>query len=122
MLFLIALPVISCVALFWRYLQIYAPSNVLIRRVRSAQPRWRTTGALLVLALMLLIAMNVVDHAVRRGAPGWLNLVVLILAWDAIRIALLAVTCAGRGVGRVIASLPAHAGSGVRRSTNRAGS
>lgn len=25
-----------------------------------------------------------------QGAPGWLNLVVLILAWDAIKIALLA--------------------------------
>jgi len=37
MLFLFALPVISCVALFWRYLQIFAPSNVLIRMVRSAR-------------------------------------------------------------------------------------
>lgn len=100
MLFLIALPVISCVALFWRYLQIYAPSNVLIRRVRSAQPRWRTTGGLLVLALMLLVAMNVVDNAVQRGAPGWLNLVVLVLAWDAIKIGWLAIL----EIGRLLAS------------------
>jgi len=96
MLFLIALPVISCVALFWRYLQIYAPSNVLIRRVRSAHPRWRTTGGLLVLAPMLLVAMNVVDHAVQRGAPDWLNLVVLVLAWDAIKIGWLAILEIGR--------------------------
>jgi hypothetical protein len=103
MLFLIALPVVGCVALFWRYLQIYAPSNVLIRRVRSAQPRWRTTGGLLVLALMLLVAMNVVDHAVQRGAPGWLNLVVLVLAWDAIKLVGLSILTAIRAATRGLA-------------------
>ena len=41
MLILLALPVIVAVAAFHRYLQIYAPSNLLVRRVRAQQPRWR---------------------------------------------------------------------------------
>jgi hypothetical protein len=91
MLFLLALPVISCVALLWRYLQIYAPSNVLVRPVRSAPPRCRTVVFLLALAGVLLVATHVVSEAVERGAPSWLNLVVLVLAWDAIKIGWLAV-------------------------------
>lgn len=90
MLFLIAVPVVSGVVLFWRYLQIYAPSNLLVRRVRSTAPRWRTVPALLALAAGLLVAMHIVSEVVERGAPGWLNLVVLVLAWDSIKIALLA--------------------------------
>lgn len=80
MLFLLFLPVVGRFALFWRYVQIYAPSNVLIRHVRWAPPRWRTVLALFALTTVLLVAMHVVAQAVGRGAPGWLNLVVLVLA------------------------------------------
>jgi hypothetical protein len=92
MLFLLALPVISCVALFWRYLQIYAPSNILVRRVRSAPPHWRTVLVLLALWAALAVAMHVVTQTIERGAPGWLNLVVLVFAWDAIKVGWLAAT------------------------------
>lgn len=95
MLFLLVLPVISCVALLWRYLQIYGPSNTLMRHVRSAAPRWRTVLFLLALAVVLLVAMHVVSEAIGRGSPGWLNLLVFVLAWDAIKIGILAgMTCA----------------------------
>lgn len=96
MLFLIAVPVVSCVVLFLRYLQIYAPSNVLIRTVQSAPPRWRTVPALLALAVALLVAMHIVAQAVERGAAGWLNLLVLVLAWDAIKVGWLAMGVAAR--------------------------
>lgn len=99
MLFLLVLPVISCVTLLWRCLQIYAPSNMLIRYVRSAPPRWRTVLFLLAFALVLLVAMHLVSEAGERGAPGWLNLVVLVLAWDAIKIAWLAIAVLFRWVG-----------------------
>ena len=40
--------------------------------------------------------MHPVAGAVAGGAPDWLNLVVLILAWDAIKISMLTVfVCAG---------------------------
>lgn len=94
MLFLLFLTIVSCVALLWRLLQVCAPSNMLIRHVRSARPRWRSVPALLALAAALLGAMHIVSQAIGRGAPSWLNLVVLVLAWDGIKIGLLAIATA----------------------------
>lgn len=102
MLFLLAFPVISCVALLWRHLQTYAPSNVLIRRVRSAQARWRTTAALALLTAALLIAMHATSQALAHGGPGWLNLLVLVLAWDAIKFLVLMLIVAVRCVRAVL--------------------
>jgi hypothetical protein len=96
MVLLLALPVFAAVALVHRYLQLYAPSNLLVRRVRIATPRLRTSVGLLAVAATLLIAMHMVAEAVAAGAPGWLNLVVLALAWDAIKVGLLAVATALR--------------------------
>lgn len=100
MLFLIALPVIVAVDAMHRYLQIYAPSNLLVRRVRARDARWRTVGALFAISAVLLMAMHVIADAVAAGAPGWLNLVVLVLAWDAIKCSVLAVLQAARCVTR----------------------
>jgi hypothetical protein len=91
MIFLLALPVFAAVALAHRCLQMYAPTNRLVRRVRLAAPRLRTAVGLLAAAAVLLIAMHVVAEAIAAGAPGWLNLVVLVLAWDAIKLALLGI-------------------------------
>lgn len=99
MLFLLVLPVISCVALLWRYLQIYAPSNVLARKVRLAPPRWRTAMALAALTTALLVAMRATAQAVECGAPAWLNLIVLVLAWDAIKIGLVGIVAMLRSIG-----------------------
>lgn len=96
MLLLLMLPVVFVVAHVYAYLQLYAPSNVLIAHVRSAPPRLRTAVALLLLAATLLVAMHLVAEAVASGAPGWLNLVVLILAWDAIKVGALSVHVALR--------------------------
>ena len=88
MLVLLAIPVIVAVASVHRLIQAVAPSNLLVRSVLSARPRWRIAAALLGLAAALLTAMHVVADAVVAGAPGWLNLVVLVLAWDAIKLGL----------------------------------
>lgn len=93
---LLALPVIAAVALAHRYLLLYAPSNILIRRVREKVPALSTAAAMLAIALSLIVAVKVVSDAVAAGAPGWLNLVVLVLAWDAIKIGLLAVSVIAR--------------------------
>lgn len=91
MIVLLALPVIAAVALAHRCLLLYAPSNVLIRRTRASQPRPWTVAAVLAVAAGTLVAMKVVADAVVAGASGWLNLVVLVLAWDAIKMGWLAV-------------------------------
>ena len=90
MVMLLALPVVAVVASVHRFLQVYAPSNVLIRRVRALNPSLSTLGMLVVLAGALLIGMRMASIAVAAGAPGWLNLVVMLLAWDAVRVGLLA--------------------------------
>ena len=96
MLILLALPVIVAVAALHRYLQSYAPTNLLTRRVRAQEPRWSVVALLTVLVATLLTVMHLVREAVANGGPGWLNLAVLVLAWDVIKLGILAVVLAGR--------------------------
>lgn len=90
MLILLAMPVLIAVAAMHRYLAVFAPTNVLVRRLRASEPRWRTAALLAAVAVALLAAVHGAASAVASGAPGWLNIVVLVLAWDAIKLALLA--------------------------------
>jgi hypothetical protein len=90
MLILLTVPVIVAVALVHRLIQAVAPSNLLVRRVRSARPRWCAAAVLVGLTTVLLLTMHILANAVVGGAPGWLNLVVLVLAWDAIKVGWLA--------------------------------
>ncbi|GAB4005257.1 hypothetical protein [Nocardioides ultimimeridianus] len=90
MILLLALPVIAMVTLTHRYLLLYAPSNVLIRRVRASRPTLSRVTAMLAVATVLIIAVKALSDAVVAGAPGWLNLLVLVLAWDAIKVGLAA--------------------------------
>lgn len=92
MVVLLALLVFATVARAHQYLQMYAPTDRLIRRVRMAVPRLPTAVGLLAIAVVFLIAMHMVAEAVEVGAPGWLNLLVLVLAWHAIKLALLGVS------------------------------
>lgn len=92
MLILLALPIILAVTAVHRYLQYCAPTNLLTRRVSAQEPRWRTAVMLFVVAAVLLVVMQALSEAVAGGAPGWLNLLVLVLAWDAIKMAVLAMT------------------------------
>jgi hypothetical protein len=91
MIMLLALPILALVALAHRYLQVYAPSNLLIRRVRVSHPRLSAFALLVVLAGTLLAGMAIASSAVAAGAPRCLNLVVLVLAWDAIKVGWLAI-------------------------------
>lgn len=108
MIMLLALPVIAAVALVHRYLVLYAPSNVLIRRVRATAPALSSAAAMLGVASSLIVALKVVSDAVGAGAPGWLNLVVLVLAWDAIKIGWLAIVVLFRWVGRAASRTVGH--------------
>lgn len=103
MIMLLALPVIAAVVLAQRYLVLYAPSNLLVKRVRLARRGGRIAVALFGLTAVLVLATHAVADAVAAGAPGWLNVLVLVLAWDALKVAWLAVGVALRiaiGVAR----------------------
>jgi branched-subunit amino acid ABC-type transport system permease component len=128
MLILLALPVIFAAAAIHRYLQYSAPTNLLTRRVRAQEPRWRTVALLIVVAAALLVAMHALGEAVANGAPGSLNIVVLVLAWDAIKVILLALSCLLRmsayWISRVsrssrsVRAAPCREGQSQRRGTD----
>lgn len=85
MLIVLAIPVIVAVAFAHRVLQAVAPSNMLITRIRRAGPSWSAGVGLVVLALPLLMAIRILTSATSGGAPSWLHLFVLVLAWDTIK-------------------------------------
>lgn len=121
MLLLLALPILLAVVTAHHYLAIFAPSNVLIRRTRSSPPRWRDVAVLIGLVAGLLIAVHLLVDGIAAGGPGWLNIVVLVLAWDAIKFGLLALrttgSCIASAAGRL---LPRTHGSSGQPSTARA--
>lgn len=90
MLLLLAIPVIVLVSFAHSLVRVLAPSNILGGRVRASRPAFRSGAALFVLAALLVCIAHVATLAIRSGAPGWLNLLVLVLLWDAIKFALLA--------------------------------
>lgn len=100
MLFLLAVPILLAVAAMQRYLAIYAPSSMLVRCVRESPARLSTAAGLALLSGALILTMHVVQRGISAGGPGWLNLVVLVLAWDAIKIVTLACLVSIRAVLR----------------------
>jgi hypothetical protein len=105
-MFMLAIPVVVAAAFVHGALQAVAPSNMLIRRVRRARPSCTAGAGLVVLALLLLVAIRLLTSAISSGAPGWLNLFVLVLAWDATRFVLLGVSIvlsSGLRAARVVA-------------------
>lgn len=102
MLLLLVIPVLVAVGALQRYLAVYAPSNVLIRHVRTTRPSWKMAAGLAALAAALLLAMRGVQLGVSAGGPGWLNLVVVLLAWDAIKIGCLTIGVLLRGVAELL--------------------
>lgn len=90
MILLLALPVIAMVAVAHRYLLLYAPSNLLIARARSARPTLRAAGGLGALALALIAVAHRMTLAIEGGGSGWFHLAVLVLLWDAIKVLLCA--------------------------------
>jgi hypothetical protein len=106
MLFLLALPILLAVVTAHRYLAILAPSNLLIRRARSSPPRWRNVAVLFGLVAGLLLAVHLLVGGIAAGGPGWLNIVVVVLAWDGIKFGLLALRttwgCIASAAGRLL--------------------
>jgi hypothetical protein len=96
LLLLMAVPAIVLVTVAHGLLRTYAPSNVLIRRVRASRANMRMGAGLVVLAWACALGVHMLNTAIDGGAPGWLHVIVLVLAWDAIKIGLLALHTASR--------------------------
>jgi hypothetical protein len=86
-------------ALVYRHLQMYAPANAIVARIRQKRPRFRVAAGLMGLSATLAAG------AVVSGAPGWLNIVVFIAIWDACKFAALGVTVFVRWAGGALLSL-----------------
>ncbi len=85
-----------------RFLQMYAPSNAVVARVRQERPRVRIAAGLLLVSATLLAGALVLADWVVNGGPGWLNLVTLVAVWDAFKFTLLALAVLLRsGIARM---------------------
>jgi len=90
MLLLLMVPVLVLVTSGHRCMQLHAPSNAVVARARFAPPQWRSGLLLAILASTTLMAMHLLATWLAAGGPGWLNLVVVILAWDTMKFGLAA--------------------------------
>jgi hypothetical protein len=73
------------VAVFQRWVARHAPSNLVLARVGMSPPRWRHAAGLAVLASVSFAVSRLLAAALEAGAPGWLNLVVLVATWDGLK-------------------------------------
>lgn len=85
-------------ALFWNlsaalrgYLRCYMPTNRIVVWLRACQSiRWEISVALWA-TLAYLFATSICVTIVERGGPGYLNVCVLLFAWNATKFAILGV-------------------------------
>jgi hypothetical protein len=91
-------------ALVYRHLQMYAPSNAIVARIRQKRPRFRVAAGLMGLSATLAAGAFVLADRVVSGAPGWLNIVVFIAIWDACKFAALGVAVFVRWAGGALLS------------------
>ena len=67
------------------YLRAYAPTNILLRRLRSRDGlKWAIPTALVLVPTYLFAAAHATS-VIADGGPGWLNLVVLTCFWNAFK-------------------------------------
>ena len=101
MLILLAIPVVVAVAFVHRWIQTVAPSNMLVRHVRRSRPKVRRAIGLAMLSLALIALAHALERMVEAGSAEWLNLLVFVLLWDAIKMGVLAVSDCLRSLARL---------------------
>lgn len=72
------------------YLRFYMPTNRAVDWLRTLRLKWAFPQALIA-ALIYLCAMRFCAIIVERGGPGYLNVLVLLFAWNSIKFAWIAV-------------------------------
>lgn len=86
---MLRLTTIASARAYW-YLRRNAPSNLMLTRLRSRRGlKWAIPSAA-VLVPIYLYAASICTTLVTRGGPGWLNFLVLLFIWDALKFAVMA--------------------------------
>lgn len=75
------------------YLGVYAPTNILLRRLRTRDGLMWANPTAVVLVPTYLFAAAIATAVIDDDGPGWLHLVVLTCMWNAMQFAWLAVPC-----------------------------
>lgn len=66
------------------FMRRWMPSNIVLDRVRTRRGlKWGIPAMLLAIPYLYLAALLIV--IIRDGGPGWLNLVVLVAIWSALK-------------------------------------
>lgn len=70
------------------FLRRYMPTNIALDAIRTRRGlKWGVPAMLL--AVPYLYAASVVRVLIEDGGPGWLNLLVLLFIWDALKFAIM---------------------------------
>lgn len=77
------------------FLRCYAPSNIALDAIRTRRGHKWGIPAALALVPAYLSAASFTTSLIARGAPGWLNIVVVVLIWNALKIAVMAPVSVG---------------------------
>lgn len=112
------------------FLRCYAPSNIALDAIRARRGHKWGIPAVLALVPAYLYAASFTTTLIERGGPGWLNLIVLTLIWDALKFAVMAPVSIGllaraRGLpsdrrAATSSSASLHLRGGAPRQTMRA--
>ena len=69
------------------FLRTYMPTNILVRHLRARRwLRWSIPTALVIVPAYVFAA-TVATKLVERGGHGWLNILVLLFIWNAMKFA-----------------------------------
>ena len=98
MLGLLASSIFQLVATSHRYLARHGLTNLLVRRVLSSPPRWRTALALGSATGLLAVFAGALEVLISEGGPHWLYVLILVVVWDAIKLATCAALTSARAV------------------------
>jgi hypothetical protein len=83
-----------------RFLYIYAPTNILVRHLRTRRGlRAAIPTAAVVLVSAYLFAARMATTLMERGGPEWLKVLVVLFVWNAMKFAALGVWSVIRLVG-----------------------
>lgn len=67
------------------FLRRYMPTNILLDAIRTRRGlKWGVPAMLL--AVPYLVAASICTNLITEGGPGWLNLLVILLLWDALKL------------------------------------
>ena len=73
------------------YLRYYMPTNVVLEMLRTRRRLKWAVPAALVLVPAYLYAVSLVATIIERGGPGWLNVLVMLFFWNALKFAAMSI-------------------------------